>query len=129
MLETGLKGAAEVRVQFLNTATGLGSGTLEVFATPSMIALMEKAAMESVLPRLEEGQSTVGISLDVEHLASTPVGMTVRAESELTAIDGRVLTFEVTAFAGGELIGRGTHKRCIVSNERFMAKALAKREA
>ena len=128
MLETGLKGSAEVRVQFLNTAAAVGSGTLEVFATPSMIALMEKAALESVQPQLEEGQGTVGISLNVEHLAATPVGMTVRAESELTAIEGRVLTFQVAAYVGSERIGQGTHKRCIVYNERFMAKALAKRD-
>ena len=128
MLETGLKGSAQVQVAFENTAAAVGSGALEVFATPSMIALMEKAALESVQPYLEAGQGTVGISLDVAHLAATPVGMTVRAESELTEIDGRMLSFKVAAYAGSERIGEGTHKRCIVYNERFMAKALAKRD-
>lgn len=128
MLETGIKGAAEVTVQFSNTAAAMGSGALEVFSTPSMVALMEKAARESVQPHLEESQGTVGVSLNVEHLAATPMGMTVRAESELTAVEGRVLTFCVTAYAGSERIGQGTHKRCIINNERFMAKALAKGE-
>ena len=128
MLEIGRKGAAQTEVVFENTAAAVGSGALEVFATPSMIALMEKAAMESVQSHLDEGQGTVGISLDVAHLAATPVGMTVRAESELTKIDGRTLTFHVKAYGGEELIGEGTHKRCIVFTERFMAKALAKRE-
>ena len=128
MLETGLKGSAQTQVVFENTAAAVGSGALEVFATPSMIALMEKAAMESVQPHLEPGQGTVGVSLNVSHLAATPVGMTVRAESELTEIDGRMLHFKVAAYAGSEQIGEGTHKRCIVYNDRFMAKALAKKD-
>ena len=128
MLEIGLKGTAQTVVVPENTAVAMGSGALEVFATPGMVALMEKAAMESVQPHLEEGQGTVGIGLEVLHLAATPVGMTVRAESELTVIDGRTLRFHVKAYGGEELIGEGTHTRCIVLNERFMAKALAKRE-
>lgn len=126
-LVPGLKGSAQTEVVFENTAAAVGSGALEVFATPSMIALMEKAALESVQPFLEEGQGTVGTELNVSHLAATPVGMTVRAESELTEIDGRMLRFKVEAWAGEELIGRGTHQRCIVFNERFLAKALAKK--
>ena len=127
-LTPGLKGFAEAEVVFENTAAAVGSGALEVFATPSMIALMEKAALESVQPLLEPGQSTVGTELKVSHLAATPMGMTVRAESELTAVDGRVLSFKVAAWAGEELIGEGEHKRCIVYTERFMAKAAAKRQ-
>ncbi len=126
-LVPGLKGSAQTEVVFENTAAAVGSGALEVFATPSMIALMEKAALESVQPFLEEGQGTVGTELNVSHLAATPVGMTVRAESELTEIDGRMLRFKVEAWAGEELIGRGTHQRCVVFNERFLAKALAKK--
>lgn len=125
-LEVGIKGAAETLVVHENTAAAVGSGALEVFATPSMIALMEKAALESVQPYLEPGQGTVGVRLDVSHLAATPLGMTVRAECELTAIDRRMLTFNVRAYGGDELIGEGTHQRCIVSSERFMEKALAK---
>ena len=126
MLETGLKGAAEVTVQFSNTAAAVGSGAMEVFSTPGMIALMEKAAMGSVQSLLEPGQGTVGTEIHVSHLAATPVGMTVRAESELVAVEGRVLRFRVRAWAGEELIGEGEHKRCVILNERFMAKAKSK---
>ncbi len=126
-LVPGLKGSARTVVVQENTAAAVGSGALEVFSTPSMIALMEKAALESVQPFLEEGQGTVGIELDIAHLAATPLGMAVRAESELTAVEGRTLCFRVSAWAGEELIGQGTHKRCIVFNERFLAKALAKK--
>ena len=75
---------------------------------------------------LDEGCGTVGILLNAEHLAASPIGMHVRTESELTEIDGRVLTFSVRSYAGGELIGKGVHKRCIINSERFMAKALSK---
>ena len=125
-LETGIKGSAETVVAYENTAAAVGSGALEVFATPSMIALMEKAALEAVQPHLEPGQGTVGVRLEVSHLAATPLGMTVRAECELVAIERRMLTFQVRAYAGDELIGEGTHQRCIVFNDRFMEKALAK---
>ncbi len=126
-LTVGIKGLAEVEVTPANTAAALGSGALPVFSTPSMIALMEKASLESVQPYLEAGQGTVGTALDVKHLAATPIGMTVRAESELTEIDRRRLVFRVEVFAGGEKIGEGTHERFVIDNERFMAKAQAKR--
>ncbi len=125
-LKIGLKGEASVEVVFENTAAAVGSGALEVFGTPSMIALMEKAALQSVQPYLDEGQGTVGLHLDVAHLAATPVGMTVRAESELEKVEGRMLFFQVRAYAGDELIGEGRHQRCIVYNDRFLAKAMAK---
>ena len=127
-LKTGLKGEASVEVVFENTAAAVGSGALEVFGTPSMIALMEKAALTSVQPFLDEGQGTVGLHIDVAHLAATPVGMTVRAESELEKAEGRMLYFQVRAYAGDELIGEGRHQRCIVYNDRFLAKAQAKRK-
>ena len=98
-LKTGLKGRAEVAVTHENTAAVMGSGALEVFATPAMVALMEKAALESVQPCLEEGQGTVGTRLEISHLAATPVGMTVRAESELVEVDRCKLVFIVTAWA------------------------------
>ena len=122
-LHTGITG---VEVTAANTAVAVGSGTLPVFATPAMLASMEKAAYESVQPYLDEGCGTVGILLNAEHLAASPIGMRVRTESELTEIDGRVLTFSVHSYAGGELIGKGVHKRCIINSERFMAKALSK---
>ena len=122
MIELGIKGLAETEVVYGNTAAAVGSGALEVFSTPSMIALMEKAALESMLPHLEEGQGTVGIRLEVSHLVATPIGEKVRAESELIAVDKRMLTFKVTAYGGDKLIGEGIHKRSIVNNERFLAK-------
>ena len=126
-LEIGVRGAASVEVVPENTAAAAGSGALPVFATPCMIALMEKAAMESVQPFLEEGQGTVGTRIEVSHLAATPVGMTVRAETELTEIDRKRLCFSVKAFAGEELIGEGQHERFIVNSERFLQKAEAKK--
>lgn len=121
-MEIGLKGRADCRVTYENTAAAVGSGLLEVFSTPSMLALMEKAAKDSLLPYLQEGQGSVGIRLEVSHLAAVPIGETVTAESELTEIDGRILTFSVSARSEKELVGEGTHKRCIINNERFMQK-------
>ena len=126
-LQIGLKGRAETAVTEANTAAAMGSGLLPVFATPAMLALMEKAAADSVQPFLPEGQGTVGIRLEVSHLAATPTGFTVRAESELTEIDRRRLVFTVRAWAGEELIGEGSHQRFIIDSARFLEKALAKR--
>ena len=127
-MELGIKGAAETVVVYENTAAAVGSGALEVFSTPSMIALMEKASRELVQPYLEEGQSTVGTRLEVSHVAASPIGAHIRAESTLVEIDRRMLTFEVKAYADGELIGEGRHQRCIIYAERFMEKALAKQK-
>ena len=125
-MELGIKGLAETVVVHENTAAAIGSGALEVFATPSMIALMEKASMDSVQPYLEAGQSTVGTRIETSHIAASPLGAHIRAESTLVEIDRRMLTFEVKAFADGELIGEGRHQRFIVSADRFMEKTLAK---
>lgn len=127
-MELGIKGAAETVVVYENTAAAVGSGALEVFSTPSMIVLMEKASRELVQPYLEEGQSTVGTRLEVSHVAASPIGAHIRAESTLVEIDRRMLTFEVKAYADGELIGEGRHQRCIIYAERFMEKALAKQK-
>ena len=121
-MELGIKGTAETVVVYEN------SGALEVFSTPSMIALMEKASRELVQPYLEEGQSTVGTRLEVSHVAASPIGAHIHAESTLVEIDRRMLTFEVKAYADGELIGEGRHQRCIIYAERFMEKALAKQK-
>lgn len=123
MLELHIKGTAALEVTDKVTAAAVGSGMLPVFATPSMIALIEKAAAESVAPQLEAGMTTVGTRLDVAHTAATPVGMTVRAVTELTEIDGRRLIFTVRAFDELGEIGSGTHERFIVNAEKFLAKA------
>ena len=125
-LNTGLVGQAETLVTDSNTAAAIGSGALPVFSTPHMIALMETASMDAIAQCLEDGQGSVGVRINVAHLAATPMGMTVRAESTLTKVEGRMLNFEVKAWAGDELIGEGTHQRCIVFNGRFMEKTLAK---
>lgn len=126
-MEIGIKGLTETVVDHSNTAKFAGSGELEVFATPFMIALMEQAAYSSVAPYLEEGQGTVGTKLNVSHDAATPVGMKVRAESELCELDGRRLVFTVKAYDECGLIGQGTHERFIIKNDKFLAKCNAKK--
>lgn len=129
MLETGIKKTIEITVAEDMTAQSAGSGTLKVFGTPYMIALIEKTAWTSVAPHLEEGQGTVGISLNIEHVAPTPVGMKVKCETTLTAIDGRKLSFEAEVYDEKGLIGKGQHERFIVFNEKFQSKADAKLNA
>ena len=128
MLEPGLKGCAETVVTHENTAAAVGSGALEVFATPSMIALMEKAALETVMPYLAEGESTVGTEIRVTHDAAIPLSFPVTAEAELIEVDRRKLSFNVLARSGDEVIGQGTHTRFIVSVDRFMQKVEAKKQ-
>jgi len=127
-LVPGIAGEAAVVVSEANTAVAYGSGGVKVFATPAMIGLMEKAALTSVQPYLEAGLTTVGTRVDVEHLAATPIGMRVTAVSRLTQIEGRRLVFQVEARDEQELIGRGTHERFIVSEEKFLARAAAKQK-
>ena len=116
MLEAGIKGEQKTEVVYENTATAVGSGVLEVFATPCMLALMEKTACDSVIPYLEEGWGTVGTKVEISHVAATPIGMTVRCESELTRVDGRRLEFTVKAYDDAGLIGEGPHERFLVNN-------------
>ena len=122
MLEKGLKYTATTTVTEDKTAKAMGSGTLDVFATPAMIALMEKAAYKAVADYLDEGCGSVGTYLNIKHLAATPLGMTVRCEAELVEIDNRRLVFSVKAYDEAGLIGEGSHERFIVQNEKFMAK-------
>lgn len=128
MLTVGIKGRQEVVVAEENSAKALGSGTLEVFGTPAMIALMEKTALKSVEPYLEEGAGTVGTLLNVTHDAPTPYGMTVWCESELVEIDRRRLVFEVAAYDAKGKIGGGRHERFIIDGAKFQAKANSKAE-
>lgn len=126
MLETGLKAKQAVIVDETNTAKTMGSGTLDVFATPAMTALMEKTAWMSVAEELEEGCGTVGISLNITHDAPTPLGMEVVCESELIGIEGRKLTFQVEVRDERGVIGKGIHERFIVNHKKFQEKADAK---
>ena len=126
MLKTGITGEARCLVTPETTAANLGSGALEVFATPAMIALIEKAAWQSVQPLLEEGCGTVGTALRVRHLSATPVGMEVVAKTELREIDGRRLVFKVEVYDAKGMVGDGEHERFIVKNDSFLKKAKGK---
>lgn len=125
-LKIGLKGRAENIVHEANTAKSMGSGSLEVFATPALVALMEAAAVNAL--RLEAGESSVGTALEITHSAATPVGMKVWAEAELVEIDRRRLFFEVNAYDEVEKIGSGRHERFIIQKERFLSKSNQKLE-
>lgn len=122
MLETGLTGRHEEVVTHELTAAKVGSGLVEVYATPMMIALMEKTCAEAVEPYLAEGEGTVGTLVNVTHSAATPVGMKVWCECELVGIDRRRLVFKVTACDERGPIGEGTHERFIINKEKFQAK-------
>lgn len=124
----GMNGRAEAIVGNQNTAIAAGSGTLPVFATPWMCALMEKAAWTAVAPGLAPGESTVGTKLNITHSSATPIGLKVWAESEVTLVDGKRMEFRVAAFDEKGLIGEGTHERFLVTDERFLSKAERKRE-
>ncbi len=125
-LRSGLAGEAAVLVDESNTAIALGSGSVPVFATPAMAALIEAAAVQAVAAVLNDDQTTVGVYLDLQHLAATPVGLTVRAEAKLVQVEGRRLTFRVTAFDDVEQIGIGSHQRMLVETDRFLARTRAK---
>ena len=109
-----------------NTAATIGSGSLAVYATPAMLALMEKAACEACASILNEGETTVGTLLNVNHVSATPVGMQVSATAELISRDGRKLVFNVTANDESGAIGNGTHERFIVLSDRFTEKTYSK---
>ena len=106
----------------------MGSGTLPVFATPAMTALMEKAAWTSLAPYLSEGESTVGTKLEITHDSASPLGIKVWAESEVTQVDGKRIVLKVAAYDEKGLIGQGVHERFIITNDRFLAKAGRKLE-
>lgn len=127
MIEEGIKGEAGLTVSDENTAISMGSGTLPVFATPAMAALMEKACAESVEPLLGEGNTSVGVFMELHHVSASPVGSVVTCESILSRVDGRKLKFTVKAYDEGGLIGDGLHERVIVDAERFMSKANGKK--
>ena len=122
MVEKGLKSESRTVVSAENVAATMGSGDMQVFATPAMVALMENAAMNAVAGVLEPGASTVGVEMSVSHVKASPVGTEVTASAVLTEVDGRKLTFEVRAWDDKGTIGEGRHVRFIVDRERFLAK-------
>lgn len=122
MLTEGLKETATVRVVAENTALAMGSGDMEVFATPAMVALMENAAMRAVADELPDGSTTVGGYMEASHLAPSSIGTDIVAEATLTEVKGRKLTFKIEARQGETVIGKATHVRFIVEREKFMDK-------
>ena len=128
MLETGMKHSVTITVREEDSASVYGSGTLMVFATPAMIALMERTSLETVAREIGEGNGTVGTLVNVKHLAPTPMGMKVTCTSELIEIDRKRLVFRVEAHDECGLIGEGIHERFIINEEKFQAKADSKGE-
>jgi fluoroacetyl-CoA thioesterase len=127
-LEVGLRGVAEREVTADQTAEAFGSGLVAVYATPAMVGLMETAAVHALDGWLSDDQTTVGTRLEIAHLAATPLGDRVRAEATLTGVEGRKLTFSLSAHDSTEKIGEGRHERMIISRERFLARVNAKKQ-
>lgn len=126
-LRPGLVGRATANVTGALTAPALGSGSIAVYATPAMVALMEQAAVACADCHLKPGEATVGVALDVKHTAATPPGLDVSAEATLTAVDGRKLTFSIVARDAAGPIGEATHTRLVVDVARFEAKLAGRR--
>ena len=125
-ITVGMKGEVSSFVEREDTAREVGSGDLLVYATPCMAALMEGAACEAIAEALSDSQTTVGTLLNIEHLSATPVGMDVRAEAVVTAVEGKVITFDVHAFDEAGEIGKGIHKRAIVNAQKFLERTYDK---
>ncbi len=125
-IEIGMKGETSNLVEREDTALEVGSGSLLVYATPCMAALMEAAACEAIEPGLAEGETTVGIELNLKHLSATPVGLEVRAAAEVTAVEGKIVSFTIEAFDEAGKIGEATHKRALVNAQRFLEKTYQK---
>ena len=125
-ITVGMKGQAFADVERADTALEVGSGSLLVYATPCMVALMEGAACEALEGAVPEGKTTVGTELNIKHVSATPVGMAVRAEAEVTAVEGAAITFTVTAYDEAGIIGEGVHKRVMLSEQKFLERTYNK---
>jgi fluoroacetyl-CoA thioesterase len=125
-LRTGLSAEISITITDADTAAKWGSGLVPVFSTPALVGLMEAAAVKALEGHLPENQTTVGGHIDVHHLAATPVGMKVHARAELTAMDGRKLTFQIEARDEMEKIGEAVHERFVIDREKFIAGTQAK---
>ena len=125
-ITVGMKGEAGSCVEREDTAKEVGSGSLLVYATPCMVALMEGAACEAIADAIPEDKTTVGIELNISHLSATPVGLEVRAEAEVIAVEKSVISFAVTAYDEAGKIGEGTHKRALVNIQKFLDKTYTK---
>ena len=125
-ITVGLKGEVFTQVEREDTAKEVGSGDLLVYATPCMVALMEGAACEAIAECLSDSQTSVGTGLNIEHISATPVGLEVRAEAEVTEVNGKVITFALRAYDEAGEIGRGTHTRVLVNSQKFLEKTYSK---
>lgn len=125
-LSPGITNKKSVAVTVENTALAMGSGTLRVFATPAMVALVEGCCAESVEDLLDEGATTVGTKVEIGHFAASPLGASILCKSKLVAANGRKLDFEFEVYDNAEVIGRGTHTRYTVYADSFLEKAYAK---
>ena len=126
LITIGMKGDAETLAEREDTALEVGSGSLLVYATPCMAAMMEAAACDAIAKGLSEGETSVGIELNIKHLSATPVGLEVRAEAEVTAVEGKIISFALKAYDEAGLIGEGTHKRAVVNIQKFLEKTYGK---
>ena len=125
-ITVGMKGEVSTLVEREDTAREVGSGSLLVYATPCMVALMEGAACEAIEEAMDDSKTTVGTELNIQHLSATPVGLEVRAEAVVTAVDGKVITFEIHAYDEAGEIGKGTHKRVVINTQKFLDKTYSK---
>ena len=125
-ITVGMRGEVSTLVEREDTAMEVGSGSLLVYATPCMVALMEGAACEAIAPAMPEDKTSVGIELAIKHIAATPVGMDVRAEATVTAVDKNIITLEVAAYDEHGKIGEGVHKRAVVTAQKFLDKTYDK---
>lgn len=125
-ITVGMTGTASTIAEREDTAYEVGSGSLLVYATPCMVALMEGAACDAIASALPEDKTSVGTELQISHISATPVGLEVRAEAEVTAVEGNTLTFQVTAFDEAGKIGEGIHKRVIVTTQKFLDRTYSK---
>lgn len=122
MIEVGIKGVQKEVVTEKNVASAVGNAGVDVFATPFLIALAEKTCLESIKSELEDEQSSVGSQINIKHMAATPIGMTVRCESELIEVEKSRLLFKVVAFDDQEQVMEGTHERFVIDMEKFFAR-------
>ena len=125
-ITVGMTGNVSTVAEREDTAYEVGSGSLLVYATPCMVALMEGAACDAITEAIPEDKTSVGIELQICHISATPVGLEVRAEAEVIAVDGNIITFQVTAFDEAGKIGEGTHKRAIVTTQKFLDRTYSK---
>src|SRR5215469_9802504 len=122
----GAKGKFEQVVEPRHLASELDSSLASVMSTPTMVGMMELAAIDAIRPFLDAGEASVGVAMDIQHTAATPPGHRVRAEAELTKCEGRRLEFQVRAFDETEQIGAGIHRRAVIDSAKFSERLKAK---